>query len=116
MEREILLLLPLPAGVDGHSALVRRLFERWWQGAAAVALGAAEGWPMPVERRFAGAGVSLALRFWLWRRRASRVIVARGGAAGLVPAVPHLGWAAELPGDASCDTDAADAPGLLRPA
>ena len=57
MEREVLLLLPLPAGVDSDSALVRRLFERWWQGAAAVA-----------------------------------------------------------PGGASCDTGAADAPGLLRPA
>jgi hypothetical protein len=116
MEREILLLLPLPAGVDGDSALVRRLFERWWQGAAVVALGAVEGWPMPVERAFSGAGVPLALRFWLWRRRASRVIVAGVGAAGLVAELRRLGWAAELPGGASCDTGAADAPGLLRPA
>lgn len=116
MEREVLLLLPLPAGVDGDSALVRRLFERWWQGAAAVALGAAEGWPVPVERRFAGVGVPLALRFWLWRRRASRVIVAGVGAAGLVAELRRLGWAAELPGGASCDTGAADALGLLRPA
>lgn len=116
MEREVLLLLPLPAGVDGDSALVRRLFERWWQGAAAVALGEAEGWPMPVERGFSGAGVPLALRFWLWRRRASRVIVAGVGAAGRVAELRRLGWAAELPGGASCDTGAADAPGLLRPA
>lgn len=62
MEREVLLLLPLPAGVDSDSALVRRLFERWWQGAAAVALGGAEGWPVPFEQRFAGVGVSLTLR------------------------------------------------------
>jgi len=116
MEREVLLLLPPPAGLDADSPLSRRLFERWWQGAAAVALGAAEGWPVPVERRFAGAGVPLALHFWLWRRRASRVIVAGVGAAGLVAELRRLGWAAELPGGASCDTGAADAPGLLRPA
>lgn len=116
MECEVLLLLPLPAGVDSDSALVRRLFERWWLGAAAVVLGAAEGWPVPVERRFAGAGVPLALRFWLWRRRASRVIVAGVGAAALVAELRRLGWVAELPGGASCDTGAVDAPGLLRPA
>ena len=114
MEREVLLLLPLLAGVDDDSALVRLLFERWWQGAAAAALGAAGDWPVPVERRFAGAGVPLALRFWLWRRRAGRVIVAGVGAAGLVAELRRQGFAAELPGGASCDTDTAGTAGLLR--
>lgn len=114
MEREVLLLLPLPAGVNGDSALVRCLFEHWWQGAAALALGAADGWPVPVERTFTGVGVSLALRFWLWRRRASRVIVAGVGAAALVAELRRLGVAAELPGGASCDTATAGAAGLLR--
>ncbi len=116
MEREVLLLLPLPAGSDEESPLLRLVFERWWQGAAAVALGAADGWPVPVERTFTGVGVPLALRFWLWRRRGARVIVAGVGAAGLVAELRRLGYAAELPGGASCDTGAADALGLLRPA
>jgi hypothetical protein len=33
MEREILLLLPLLAGVEDDSGPLRALFERWWQGA-----------------------------------------------------------------------------------
>lgn len=115
MEREVLLLLPLPAGVEADSALLRLMFERWWQGASAVALGAAGGWPMPVERRFAGGRVTPALRFWLWRQRAQRVIVAGVGAAALVAELCRLGFAAELPGGASCDTDMAGVAGLLRP-
>jgi len=114
MEREVLLLLPLPAGADAESVLVRMVFERWWLGASAVALGAAGGWPVPVERSFAGTGVPLALRFWLWRRRASRMIVAGVGAARLVAELRRQGYAAELPGGASCDTGAADAPVGLR--
>jgi len=114
MEREVLLLLPLPAGSDEESPLLRLVFERWWQGAAAVALGAADGWPVPVERTFTGVGVPLALRFWLWRRRGARVIVAGVGAAGLVAELRRLGFAAELPGGASCDTATAGAAGLLR--
>lgn len=114
MEREILLLLPLPAGVGGDSPLLRRLFERWWLGASAVALGAAGGWPMLVERSFAGAGAMLALRFWLWRQRAHRVIVAGAGAARLVAELSRLGYAAGLLGGASCETGAAEAPVGLR--
>ncbi len=114
MEREVLLLLPLPAGVEADSLLLRRLFERWWQGAAAVALGASEGWPVPVERTFTGVGVPLALRFWLWRRRVSRVIVAGVGAAAIVAELRRLGWVAELPGGASCETATVGAAGLLR--
>lgn len=114
MEREVLLLLPLPEGADAESVLVRMVFERWWQGASAVALGAAGGWPVPVERSFAGAGAMLALRFWLWRRRAHLVIVAGVGAARLVAELRRLGYAAELPGGASCETGAADAPVGLR--
>lgn len=114
MEREVLLLLPLPAGVDGDSPLARRLFERWWQGAPALALGDVGGWPMPVERTFSAGGVPPALRFWLWRRRVRRVIVAGVGAAAIVAELRCLGFAAELPGGASCDTAMAGAAGLLR--
>lgn len=117
MEREVLLLLPMLPGVGEDSALVRQLFEHWWQGAAAVALGAGGTWPIPVERRFAGDGATPALRFWLWRRQACRVVVAGAGAACLVAELRRLGLPAELSGGAtSCDTDTLDAAGLLHPA
>jgi|GEM_PF-3596208 len=116
MGSDVLLLLPVSGGVGDESALARLVFEGWWQGAATVALGDAGGWPVPVEREFVGAGVTLGLRFWLWRRRVRRVRVAGPGAAALVAELRRLGFAAGVLGGASWETTAADAAGLLCPA
>lgn len=116
MGSDVLLLLPVPGGVGDESALARLVFDSWWQGAAAVVLGDAGAWPVPVERVFVGTGVTLGLRFWLWRRRARRVLVAGPEAAALVAELRRLGFAAGVLGGASWETTAADAAGLLRPA